>query len=222
LLTVGSGESRPGDDDRVLLEYSTFTRSGQLVDDSTTHDEPVGESVRNLAPGLGCVVKRMQVGESRRVWLPAALQAKDEEEPRAEPAVDLTLDVTLKKLTRAPQRPVDYAFPPRAAQRTASGLCYQLLHRGSAQQRPVGNSRVTIYHSGWTNRGVLFESSVLAGRPASYLSYELPTGLSEGIQLMQVGDKMRFWLPERLAYSGANRSAPKGPVVFDVELLAVD
>ena len=222
LLAPGSGEPRPNDDDRVLLEYATFTRSGQPVDDSKTHDEPVGESVRNLAPGLVCVVKRMQVGESRRVWLPAALQLKDQEEPRAEPALDLTIDLTLRSLTRAPERPVDYASPPRTARRTATGLYFQLLHRGPEQRRPVGNSRVTIYHSGWTNRGVLFESSVLGGRPASYLSYELPTGLSEGIQLMHVGDKMRFWLPERLAYATANRGAPKGPVVFDVELLGVE
>lgn len=222
LLAAGSGQQRPGDDDRVLLEYTTFSRNGHAVDSSSTHDEPVAESVRNLAPGLSCIVKRMQVGESRRVWVPASLRpAPDEGEPTV-PAADLIIDVTLRELTRAPQRPVDYAAPPSSAQRAATGLRFQTLHRGSGNQRPAANSRVTIYHSGWTNRGVLFASSVLAGEPASYLAYELPTGLSEGVQLMRIGDKVRFWLPERLAYATASRNAPKGPVVFDVELLAID
>ena len=222
LLAPGKGEQRPRDDDRVLLEYATFARSGRPLDSSVVHDDPVAESVRNLADGLPCVVKRMSVGESRRVWLPASSPASDQEEPRSVAPVDLTVDITLRGLTRAPERPADYGAPPRAAQRTATGLRFQVLRRGSGALRPVGNSRVTIYHSGWTKNGVLFESSVLAGQPASYLSFELPAGLSEGIQLMHIGDKLRFWLPERLAYAGAHRTAPKGPVVFDVELLAID
>jgi FKBP-type peptidyl-prolyl cis-trans isomerase len=222
LLAAGSSEQRPNDDDRVLLEYATFARAGQRLDDSTAHDEPLAESVRNLPPGVACVVKRMRVGESRRVWLSGTLQQPDAHGARAKPGVDRTIDITLRKLTRAPERPLDYASPPRAAQRTQTGLQFELLHRGSEQRRPVANSRVSIYHSGWTNRGVLFESSALAGQPASYLVYELPTGLAEGVQLMHIGDKMRFWLPERLAYGSSNRNAPKGPVVFDVELLAID
>ncbi|HYQ44701.1 MAG TPA: FKBP-type peptidyl-prolyl cis-trans isomerase [Polyangiaceae bacterium] len=222
LLESGSGPQRPSDDDRVLLEYTMFNRSGQALDSSATHGEPVAESVRNLAPGLPCVVKRMRVGESRRVWLPAATKGATEEGPRSVPAAELIVDVTLRELTRAPQRPVHYAAPPPGARRTATGLRFQVLHRGSGDQQPAANSRVTIYHSGWTSRGVLFASSVLAGEPASFLTYELPIGLSEGVQLMRVGDKLRFWLPERLAYATAPRNAPKGPVVFDVELLAID
>jgi peptidylprolyl isomerase len=222
LLAEGSGEQRPSDDDRVLLEYVMFARSGQPLDSSAMHGEALADSVRNLAPGLPCVVRRMRVGESRRVWVPATLQPVGQEGPRSVPAQDLTFDITLSKLTRAPQRPVDYVAPPRAAQRTASGLSFQVLHRGAGDRHPAGNSRVTIYHSGWTNRGVLFASSALAAKPASYLTYELPTGLSEGIRLMRVGDKMRFWLPERLAYATAQRNAPKGSIVFDVELLAID
>jgi peptidylprolyl isomerase len=199
-----------------------FASSGHALDNSATHGEPVVESVRNLTPGLPCVVKRMSVGESRRVWVSAALQPAGEEGPRSVPAQDLVLDITLRKLVRAPQRPAHYASPPRAALRTPSGLHFLVLRRGSGDRRPVANSRVTISHSGWTNRGVLFASSALAGEPASFITHELPTGLSEGIQLMRVGDKVRFWLPERLAYEHAQRSAPRGPVVFDVELLAID
>lgn len=223
LLRAGSGGAKPRDDDRVVLEYSAFTRDGQPLDSSAAHGEPLTQSVRSLAPGLVCVVKRMQVGESRRVWVPGRLmRGTKDDDAREQVVADRTMDVTLRALTRAPDRPEDYAAPPRSAQRTPSGLRFRILTKGPGEERPTPNSRVTVYHSGWTSRGELFESSRLAGHPASYIVYELPQGLSEGLQLMHVGDKARFWLPERLAYAKANRGAPKGPVVFDVELLAIE
>lgn len=221
-LSAGSGKQLPNDDDRVVLEYALFADSGRPLDSSATHGEPIANSVRHLGPGLPCVVKLMSVGESRRVWVGAALQPAAEEGPRSTPARDLVFDITLRQVLRAPPRPTHYASPSPAAQRTASGLYYQFLRRGSGERRPVANSRVTVSHSGWTNRGVLFASSALAGEPASFVTHELPLGLGEGIQLMRVGDKARFWLPERLAYETAQRSAPRGPVVFDVELLGID
>ncbi|HET9934321.1 MAG TPA: FKBP-type peptidyl-prolyl cis-trans isomerase, partial [Polyangiaceae bacterium] len=222
LLQSGSGEGKARDDDRVVLDYAAFTSEGQPLDSSAAHGEPLTQSVRNLPPGLVCVVKRMQVGESRRVWVPARLMHTGKGEASDEVKTDRTIDITLRGLTRAPARPEDYAAPPRAAQRTPSGLRFRILQRGKAEERPTPNSRVTVYHSGWTSRGELFESSTLAGHPASYIVYELPQGLAEGLQLMHVGDKARFWLPERLAYARTNRGAPKGPVVFDVELLSIE
>ena len=45
-------------------------------------------------------------------------------------------------------------------------------------------------------------------------------GWTEGVQLMVVGEKTRFWIPEELAYEG-RRGAPAGMLVFDVELIAI-
>ena len=41
------------------------------------------------------------------------------------------------------------------------------------------------------------------------------------MQLMTVGEKRRFWIPEALAYKGAP-GAPKGMLVFDIELIRID
>ena len=43
-------------------------------------------------------------------------------------------------------------------------------------------------------------------------------GWTEGVQLMVEGEKMRFWIPESLAYKGQG-SRPTGMLVFDVELI---
>ncbi|MDP4985119.1 FKBP-type peptidyl-prolyl cis-trans isomerase, partial [Pseudoalteromonas tunicata] len=49
-------------------------------------------------------------------------------------------------------------------------------------------------------------------------------GWTEGLQLMKEGDKMRFFIPHKLAYG--NRSVGKIPpaslLIFDVELLAIN
>jgi FKBP-type peptidyl-prolyl cis-trans isomerase len=48
-------------------------------------------------------------------------------------------------------------------------------------------------------------------------------GWTEGLQLMVVGDKMRFWIPAKLAYGETPKrpGAPAGDLVFDVELIAM-
>ena len=45
-------------------------------------------------------------------------------------------------------------------------------------------------------------------------------GWVEGIQLMTEGEKVRFWIPEKLAYKGA-AGLPAGMLVFDVELIKI-
>jgi FKBP-type peptidyl-prolyl cis-trans isomerase len=76
-----------------------------------------------------------------------------------------------------------------------------------------------VHYSGWTTDGQMFDSSVTRGEPAEFpLSGVIP-GWTEGVQLMVVGEKRRFWIPEALAYRG--QRPPLGMLVFDVELLAI-
>ena len=44
-------------------------------------------------------------------------------------------------------------------------------------------------------------------------------GWTEGVQLMRDGERMRFWIPQRLAYDG-KAGAPAGMLVFDIELIS--
>ena len=66
----------------------------------------------------------------------------------------------------------------------------------------------------------MFDSSVMRGRPATFGLNQVIAGWTEGLQLMSVGDKVRFWIPEDLAYQG-KAGAPAGLLVFDVELLEI-
>ncbi len=116
--------------------------------------------------------------------------------------------------------PVDVAAPPPEATTTASGLAYVVVVEGTGDTNPGPSSVVRVHYTGWTTDGEMFDSSVARGEPAQFPLNGVIAGWTEGLQLMVVGQKNRFWIPEKLAYKGAE-GPPKGTLVFDVELLAL-
>ncbi|MFA4945422.1 MAG: FKBP-type peptidyl-prolyl cis-trans isomerase [Lentisphaeria bacterium] len=106
---------------------------------------------------------------------------------------------------------------------TASGLQYQTLEAGSGIQ-PSASDEVTVHYTGRLLDSTVFDSSVARGEPATFPLNGVIPGWTEGLQLMQVGGKARFFVPPQLAYGerGAGQAiGPNATLVFDVELLAV-
>lgn len=128
-----------------------------------------------------------------------------------------------QKAPAAVQAPSDVAAPPKRASKTASGLAYVRLSRGQGKRHPRPNDRVRVHYSGWTTNGRMFDSSVARGEPAEFPVNGVIKGWTEGLQLMVVGDKMRFWIPAELAYGETPRrpGLPAGMLVFEVELLDI-
>ena len=48
------------------------------------------------------------------------------------------------------------------------------------------------------------------------------SGWTGGIQQMTVGEKRRFWIPADLPMGEPPSGAPKGQLVFDIELLSIE
>ena len=111
------------------------------------------------------------------------------------------------------------AAPPADASKTASGLAYKVLTKGTGTAKPREYDKVEVHYTGWTTDGQMFDSSVTRGQPSTFPLNGVIRGWTEGVQLMVVGEKRRFWIPEELAYGG--RRAPFGMLVFDVELIAI-
>jgi len=121
-----------------------------------------------------------------------------------------------------PTVPEDVKAPPADAQTTASGLASKVLQAGTGDKKPAVTDTVSVHYSGWTTDGKMFDSSVQRGQPASFPLNGVIKGWTEGLQLMVVGEKRRFWIPADLAYGedpGGGR--PGGLLVFDVELLDI-
>jgi peptidylprolyl isomerase len=125
---------------------------------------------------------------------------------------------TLKMLPPPP----DVAAPPADAVKTSSGLASKVLTPGKGKTHPAATDRVLVHYTGWTTDGKMFDSSVQRGQPIAFPLNGVIKGWTEGVQLMVVGEKRRFWIPGNLAYDNSPRpGAPKGMLVFDVELLEI-
>ena len=131
----------------------------------------------------------------------------------------LVFDVELISIKKAVPAPADVASPPADAKKTASGLAYKVLSAGSGA-KPVDTDRVKVHYTGWTTDGKMFDSSVQRGTPATFGLKQVIKGWTEGLQLMQTGEKTRLWIPEELAYQG-KPGRPAGMLVFDVELIEI-
>lgn len=116
--------------------------------------------------------------------------------------------------------PADVAAPPADATTTASGLASKVLQAGTGSEHPKATDTVTVHYAGWTTDGKLFDASYKRGNTSSFPLNRVIAGWTEGLQLMVVGEKRRFWIPQNLAYGG-RPGAPAGMLVFDVELFKI-
>lgn len=116
--------------------------------------------------------------------------------------------------------PPDVAAVPANAEKSASGLASRQIVAGSGTTRPSPTDYVRVHYTGWTSEGRMFDSSYTRNNPPMFPLNRALVGWRECVQLMTVGEKRRCWLTPDLAYRGA-AGRPTGPVVFDIELLAL-
>jgi len=109
-------------------------------------------------------------------------------------------------------------------QATESGLQFHHEVEGSGDS-PDSNDEVTVHYSGTLICGTEFDSSYKRGEPISFPLNGVIPGWTEGLQLMKVGGKTTFYIPQELAYGA--RPNPNGPIppyatlVFVVELIDI-
>ncbi|MGL6266831.1 MAG: FKBP-type peptidyl-prolyl cis-trans isomerase [Chitinophagaceae bacterium] len=105
-----------------------------------------------------------------------------------------------------------------------SGLQYEVITDGEGI-KPLSTQQVTCHYHGTLIDGVVFDSSVKRGQPATFPLNAVIKGWTEGLQLMNTGSKWRFFIPPQLAYGDRQVSAQIGPnctLIFEVELLEVN
>lgn len=115
--------------------------------------------------------------------------------------------------------------PPDDAETSPTGLVWKILRSGTGTTHPSATSSVTVHYVGWTADGKMFDSSVARGIPATLPLNRVIKGWMEGVQLMVVGEKRRFWIPPDLGYgeqgAGGGLIPRNATLVFDIELLAI-
>lgn len=106
---------------------------------------------------------------------------------------------------------------------TESGLQYEVITMGTGA-RPADTSTVKVHYEGTLISGKKFDSSRDRGEPIEFPLNGVIKGWTEGVQLMPVGSRFKFYIPYQLAY-GTQGSPPVIPggsmLIFDVELLGI-
>ncbi|MBQ7698232.1 MAG: FKBP-type peptidyl-prolyl cis-trans isomerase [Paludibacteraceae bacterium] len=105
---------------------------------------------------------------------------------------------------------------------TESGLQYEVLTMGKGPQ-PQATDKVKVHYHGTLIDGTVFDSSVERGEPAEFGLNQVIKGWTEGLQLMPVGSKFRFYIPQELGYGerATGKIPPYSTLIFDVELLDI-
>jgi FKBP-type peptidyl-prolyl cis-trans isomerase len=242
VLTPGTGQTHPKAEDTVKVHYTGWMSNGVKFDSSLDRGQPAEFPLNTVIKGWTEAVQLMVEGEKRRVWIPGVLAYGDT--PQAgRPSGTLVFDVELLHITPAPEVtlpplaaaappppppavpavPEDVSAPPKDAKVTKSGLAYRVLQPGTGSKHPTTKDTVEVHYTGWTTDGKMFDSSVARGETAKFPLRAVIPGWTEGVQLMVVGEKTRFWIPGKLAYgdSPKQEGAPAGMLVFDVELVNI-
>lgn len=106
---------------------------------------------------------------------------------------------------------------------TESGLQYEVLKMGKGK-KPAATDRVKVHYHGTLTDGTVFDSSVERGEPIVFGLNQVIAGWTEGVQLMPVGSKFKFYIPQNLGYGerAAGSIPPYSTLIFEVELLDIE
>ncbi len=219
VLTPGTGAEHAEDQDRAQVHYTTWTTDGKLVMNTRRRARPASVAVAQEIPGVAEALKLMVAGEKRRLWIPEPLAYGN---TPGRPKGMLVYELELLSIVKGPKpipAPADVAAPPAQAEKSPSGLAWLVLSAGRDKVRPAPEATVEVHYTGWTTDGKMFDSSVARGVPARFGLKQVIPGWTEGVGLMTVGEKRRFWIPKDLAYNDRD-GKPKGMLVFEVELIS--
>ena len=106
---------------------------------------------------------------------------------------------------------------------TESGLQYEVIAMGEGE-KPTAESTVKVHYHGTLIDGTVFDSSVERGEPIEFPLSNVIKGWTEGVQLMPVGSKFKFYIPYQLAYGERGAGELIGPceaLIFEVELIEI-
>ena len=193
-----------------------------MFDSSVKRGQPAKFPLGNVIKGWTEGLQLMVVGEKRRFWIPGDL-AYGDTAGGGRPSGMLVFDVELLGHHQRAQGPRGRRGRAQERQEDEVRPRLQGAQEGHRQGAPEGGratSRCTTRAGPPTARCSTARSR--AASPRRFPLNGVIPGWTEGVQLMVVGEKTRFWIPGELAYDNSPRpGAPEGMLVFDIELLSI-
>ncbi len=107
---------------------------------------------------------------------------------------------------------------------TPSGLQYEILEPALGM-KPKPTDTVRVHYEGTLIDGTVFDSSYKRGESITFPLNGVIAGWTEGLQLMSIGAKYKFYIPYQLGYGERGAGAqipPYAALIFTVELLGIE
>lgn len=253
VIETGTGAT-PTADDYVSVHYAGRLIDGSQFDSSYDRGEPNTFPAGRLIKGWTEALTMMPVGSKWELVIPAELgygkrgaggvippnatlvfdvellAIKSEEEAKAEEearraAAQAEMDARFAAFKVEQETFLSNNAKQDGVQVTESGLQYRVIEAGTGGKSPSATSKVTVHYAGKLIDGTEFDSSYKRGQPIDFPLNGVIPGWTEGLQLMQEGDKYEFFIPYDLGYGerGSGRNIPPfATLIFTVELLSVD
>lgn len=221
----GTDQPAAGTNSTAAAQNSTTEASGEMKDVSYSIGYQFGKNL---------TVTRIKSFDSNEIaaGLNDALAGKDSKLSKEQMQIAMTaLEAEVQKATAEEAREYEEkgkAFLEENAKRdgvitTESGLQYEVVTKGTGA-KPGAEDIVKVNYEGKLVDGKVFDSSIQRGEPVEFAVNTVIPGWVEALQLMQVGEKIKLYIPSDLAY-GASGVPPVIPpnsvLVFDVELLDI-
>ncbi len=216
--------------DKVTAHYTGTLEDGKKFDSSKDRNQPFSFKV-----GAGQVIsgwdegfQLLSIGDKATFTIPSNLgYGASGAGGVIPPNATLVFDVEVidAVASPAPKAAVPYDVTGLDTIKMQSGLKFLKIESGTGVKAQQGKY-VSVHYTGYLMDGKKFDSSVERGEP---IEFQLGKGMvikgwEEGIELMHVGDKMRFIIPSELAYGekGAPGAIPaNATLIFDCELVGV-
>ena len=105
---------------------------------------------------------------------------------------------------------------------TPSGLQYLVMKEGDGAS-PTKTDRVKVHYVGTLIDGSEFDSSIKRGEPTVFGLNQVIRGWTEGLQLMKIGAKYKFFIHPRMAYGSRDKPGipANSALIFEVDLIDI-
>lgn len=232
MIAKGTGTKHPSATDRVEVHYSGWQTDGYNFDSSLNRGVPAKFLLNRVIGGWTEGVQLMVEGEKRRFWIPGNLAYGDlvGELPPVGPTGrrpgpylgQLCFDIELLRIIGPHDTPANLTAAPADAEVNPSGVASKLIKAGTGKVRPKPTDSVSVHYTVWTTDGKVVDSTLPSENSTTLVLRRTIMGFTEGVQMMVEGETRRIWVPQTLAYGVTPpENAPKGMLIFEVELLKI-